>query len=288
VSQREDDKQAVDGLCGTNHEGLESQIHFLLLKHDLNFPAMGIMGKDFLIRKAEIRADEHAQRLFAAKGIFGIGEQDNSIVNSVKRPFITMEPILVAAHCNKVVLVVWEHGSVILGAAAVTVRIKDAIGFHCANEGDLFLKRLVPQSFAGIPAVHLEDNTGICFGQRVQKLNRHVDPGAAFRAAAAQTIAQRKVARTDIGAKHLITEHLLPLQMRIVPARSLHGPRGPRGRLLLLYDRIIYAQVDGKSLRHSQFICFPQCLRLLLLGYFLLISFAFGQKMAVSGPKPLI
>ena len=55
-----------------------------------------------------------------------------------------------------------------------------------------FLKRLVPQGFAGIPAVHLEDNTGICLGQRIQKLDRHVDLGAVFWTAAAQTIAQGK------------------------------------------------------------------------------------------------
>ena len=122
------------------------------------------MRKDFPVRKAEIRANEDAECLLAAKCILGIGEQDNSLFDSVERPFIAMNPILVTAHCNEVVLAVWEHGSVILGAAAVTVRIKDAIGFHSANEGDVFLKRLVPQGFAGIPAVHLEDNTGICLG----------------------------------------------------------------------------------------------------------------------------
>lgn len=185
------------------------------------------------------------------------------------------------------VLAVWEHGSVILGAAAVTVRIKDAIGFHSANEGDVFLKRLVPQGFAGIPAVHLEDNTGICLGQRIQKLDRHVDLGAVFWTAAAQTIAQGKITRADIGTKHLITEYLFTLQMRIVPTGSLHGPRGSRGWFLLLNDRIIYTQVDGCTLRQGQFICLPQRFCLLLLGHLLLIPFAFGQKMSVTGPKTL-
>lgn len=49
------------------------------------------MGKDFLIRKGQIRT---------------------------------------------AVLSVWEHGNVIPGAAAVAVRIEDAIGIHRANEGD--------------------------------------------------------------------------------------------------------------------------------------------------------
>ena len=208
MGQGEDDKQAVNGYCGTNHKGFETHIHFLLLEHDLNFPTMGVMRKNFLIRKAEIRANEHTECLLAAKCIFGIGEQDNSVVDPVERPIITMNPILVTAHCNKVVLAVWEHGSEILGAAAVTARIKDAIGFHSANEGDLFLKRLGPQGFAGIPAVHLEDNAGICLRQRVQKLNRHVDLGSAFQTTAAQTIAQGNITRADIGAKHLITEYL--------------------------------------------------------------------------------
>ena len=216
MGQGKDDKQAVNGYCRTNHKGFEAQIHFLLLEHDLNFPAMGVMRKNFPIRKAEIRANEDAECLLAAKCILGIGEQDNSLFNSVERPFITMNPILVTAHCNEVVLAVWEHGSVILGAAAVTVRIKDAIGFHSANEGDVFLKRLVPQGFAGIPAVHLEDNTGICLGQRIQKLDRHVDLGAVFWTAAAQTIAQGKITRADIGAKHLI----LLLQLKIGKHRT--------------------------------------------------------------------
>ena len=197
MGQGKDDKQAINGYCRTNHKGFEAHIHFLLLEHDLNFPAMGVMRKNFPIRKAEIRANEDAECLLAAKCILGIGEQDNSLFDSVERPFITMNPILVTAHCNEVVLAVWEHGSVILGAATVTVRIKDAIGFHSTNEGDVFLKCFVPQGFAGIPAVHLEDNTGICLGQRVQKLNRHVDLGAAFRTAAAQTIAQGKITCAD-------------------------------------------------------------------------------------------
>ena len=200
MGQGQNDKQAVDGFCGTYHKRFETQIHFLLLEHDLNFPAVGIMRKNFPVRKAEVRANEYAQRLLAAKRVFGIGEQDNRFVDSVERPFITMDPILVTAHCNEVVLAVWEHGSVILGAATVTVRIKDAIGFHSTNEGDVFLKCLVPQGFAGIPAVHLEDNTGICLGQRIQKLDRHVDLGAVFWTAAAQTIAQGKITRADIGS----------------------------------------------------------------------------------------
>jgi len=125
-----------------------------------------------------------------------------------------------------VVLAVWEHCSVILGGAAVSVRIEDTIGFHSADERNIFLKRLVPQSFTSIPAVHLENDTGICLGQRVQKLNHHVNLETAFRTAAAQTIAQGKITRADIGAKYLITEYLFTFQMRIVPACSLHGSRG--------------------------------------------------------------
>ncbi len=34
-------------------------------------------------------ANEHAERLLVAKRIFGIGEQDNSLVDSVECPFIT-------------------------------------------------------------------------------------------------------------------------------------------------------------------------------------------------------
>lgn len=43
MGEREDDEEAVDGFCRTNHEGFETEIHFVLLKHDLNFPAVGIV-----------------------------------------------------------------------------------------------------------------------------------------------------------------------------------------------------------------------------------------------------
>ena len=66
MGQGKDDKQAINGYCRTNHKGFEAHIHFLLLEHDLNFPAMGVMRKNFPIRKAEIRANEHAERLLAA------------------------------------------------------------------------------------------------------------------------------------------------------------------------------------------------------------------------------
>ncbi len=85
MGQGKDDKQAINGYCRTNHKGFEAHIHFLLLEHDLNFPAMGVMRKNFPIRKAEIRANEHAERLLAAKCILGIGEQDNSLFDSVAR-----------------------------------------------------------------------------------------------------------------------------------------------------------------------------------------------------------
>ncbi len=40
--------------------------------------------------------------------------------------------------------------------------------------------------------------------------------------------------------------------MGIVPARCFHGPRGLGGRFLLLNHRIIYAQVNGGTLRLCQ------------------------------------
>ena len=74
MRQGQDEKQTVDGYCGTDHKGIEAHIHFLLLEHDLDFPAVGVMRKNFPIRKAEIRANEHAERLLIGKRIFGIGE----------------------------------------------------------------------------------------------------------------------------------------------------------------------------------------------------------------------
>lgn len=107
-----------------------------------------------------------------------------------------------------------------------------------------------------MPAIHLEDDAGICLRQRIQKLDRHVDLGAVFRTATARTIAQGKITRTDIGAKYLITGYLFALQMGIAPTRCFHGPRGLGGRLLLLNGRIVYAQANGCTLRLCQFIFF--------------------------------
>lgn len=44
-------QQAVNGLGGANHKGFEAQVHFMLLEHDLDFPAAGVMGQNLLIRK---------------------------------------------------------------------------------------------------------------------------------------------------------------------------------------------------------------------------------------------
>ena len=65
-----------------------------------------------------------------------------------------------------------------------------------------FSSAFVPKGFADMLAVHLEDDTGICFGQSVQKLNLHVDFGTAFRMVAAQTIAQGKITYADISAEY--------------------------------------------------------------------------------------
>ena len=51
---------------------------------------------------------------------------------------------------------------------------------------------------------------------------------------------------------------------------------------------IIYTQVDRGTICQSQFICLPQRFCLLLLGHLLLIPFASGQKMSVTGPKSLV
>ena len=104
MEEGKDDKQAINGYCRTNHKGFEAHIHFLLFEHDLNFPTMGIMCKDFLVRKARIRANKCAERLFTSKRVFRIGGQDNCLVDPVECALITMNPILVTAHCNKVVL----------------------------------------------------------------------------------------------------------------------------------------------------------------------------------------
>ena len=54
LSQGQDDKQLVNRHCGTGHEGFETHIHFLLLEHDLNLPAVCVISKDLSIRKVQI------------------------------------------------------------------------------------------------------------------------------------------------------------------------------------------------------------------------------------------
>lgn len=52
----EDNQQTVNRFGGTNHKRFKAQVHFMLLKHDLNFPAVGVMGQNLVIRKTWIRA----------------------------------------------------------------------------------------------------------------------------------------------------------------------------------------------------------------------------------------
>ena len=51
-------KKAVNGLYTANHEGFEVHVHFMLLEHNLDFPAMGVMSQDFRIRKPQIRTNK--------------------------------------------------------------------------------------------------------------------------------------------------------------------------------------------------------------------------------------
>lgn len=50
MGQGQYDQQAVNRFSGTNHEGFEAPIHFLLLEHDFEFSSGGCNGKDHLIR----------------------------------------------------------------------------------------------------------------------------------------------------------------------------------------------------------------------------------------------
>ena len=75
MGQRKDNQQPVNRFSGANHEGFKAHIHFLLLEHDFNVPAVGVMGKDLLIRKGQVRADEHMERMMIAKSVLGVGKQ---------------------------------------------------------------------------------------------------------------------------------------------------------------------------------------------------------------------
>ncbi len=83
VRERKDDKETVNRFSRTDHEGLKAQIHFVLLKHDLNFPAMRIVHKNVLVCKRKRGADKGTQCLLIAKGVLGIGEQNNRFLYAV-------------------------------------------------------------------------------------------------------------------------------------------------------------------------------------------------------------
>lgn len=63
MGEWEDNQQAINILGGADHKGFKAQVHFMLLKHDLNFPAAGVMGQNLLIRKIWIRTQEQTQGL---------------------------------------------------------------------------------------------------------------------------------------------------------------------------------------------------------------------------------
>ncbi len=72
VSKRKDNKETVNGFSRTDHEGLKAQIHFMLLKHDLNFPAVSIVDKNVLVCKRKIGANKGTQGILLAEGFLGI------------------------------------------------------------------------------------------------------------------------------------------------------------------------------------------------------------------------
>ena len=51
MSKRTNDKKAVNGNHRADHKGFEAHVHFMLLEHDLNLPAMGVMSQYFFISK---------------------------------------------------------------------------------------------------------------------------------------------------------------------------------------------------------------------------------------------
>lgn len=51
MGEGKDNQHTVNGLGGADHKGFKAQVHFMLLEHDLDFPAAGVMGQNLLIRK---------------------------------------------------------------------------------------------------------------------------------------------------------------------------------------------------------------------------------------------
>ena len=145
------------------------------------------------------------------------------MADPIERPPITVNPVLVAAHFNQVVLTVWETGGVLACEAALSIGIKNAVRFQCSNHSAAFFHGLIPQTLAGIPAVHQGDNGDVGFRQMIKELNRHVDFRAVFRATAAQFITKSGISCADMSAEYLIPKDLLPLQMRVMPSGSLRG-----------------------------------------------------------------
>ena len=144
MRQGQNDQQAVNCFGRADHKGFEAHVHFMLLEHDLNLPAVGIMGKNLLVRKGNIRANKGTKGIFLAEGILGIRQQNSSLIDLVELALVTMDPILVAAHRNEVVLVVWELGSIIPGIAALIVRVEDTVGLYGPNERNFLLFGLIP------------------------------------------------------------------------------------------------------------------------------------------------
>ena len=60
------------------------------------------------------------------------------MADPIERPLITVNPVLVAAHFNQVVLTVWETGGVLACEAALSIGIKNAVRFQCSNHSAAF------------------------------------------------------------------------------------------------------------------------------------------------------
>lgn len=144
MSKGNNNEEPVNRFGGANHEEFETYVHFMLLEHNLNLPAEDIMGKNLLIKKGNIRANKGTKDILLVEGILGIRQQNSSLIDPVEFALITMDPILVTALRNEVVLVFWELGSIIPGIASLIVRVENAVGFYGPNERNFLLFGLIP------------------------------------------------------------------------------------------------------------------------------------------------
>ena len=115
---------------------------------------MCIILQNCFIREGNIRAKEYAKCVFLAKSAHRIREKNHRIVNFVQGTLIAMDHVGAAFHRYRVKTAGIKGSSKVRSSSTLSIREKDTVCFHCANQVAVFPLAGVKNTWIGVPAIH--------------------------------------------------------------------------------------------------------------------------------------